>query len=737
MDNLDNMLSKCIKVDGKTFIPILPQSEPEEKIENFERKTNEEYFTIHNYNIKKAKEVKENKMNSKQIETFMDVDKYNPLGKNIEEDFHQIYFKDLKIDSVHPKKYMILKIISKIYVDKYVDKSTNFICEDANKDIINISIFNSEEYFNVKGWNELEKEIYTEGKYIIVIEPNYKMLKSKVDGLKIELPSEIIILNDKEELNYFLDKMNNNNNSCENLKLLGNLMIKNHFFEKSIFYYKKALNLNQLKNDKEMEIILFSNLSEAYLKYGYNTKCVEYADICLEKIDKAISSNSMKDKDKFISLQKIKNIFRKLKALVNLRNFKKAFEILFDTSNNNNKETIDKLLNMDIVKKLVDIIKDGCENINGKYNYIKMIEEEKINFDLDKYGDYINPKIEIKSEKSKGINMIAKENINEGELLIVEKAIVSSAVKNREKYDKLQNVTRQNPSLVAEVEMFNKLSKQVKKCPLDNEKFYMLFDGTNQSQTIEERKQYLYKQEKGEINLYYLKVNQTIVLNKYGSSRKFLYSKHLCTGLWGYGSFLNHDCLPNTSHFGIGDYIFIFCVKKINKGEEITTSYYSAMEPYDERQEVLRNNWRFKCQCQLCVYQEKKNDIQYNNFIKLFNSENNITIKKAEQFEEFLKSKKYSCYELANGYFYLEKFYANKYDISNTKKFSELVTKYEDGKNYTFQLHNLFVLLMIIIVKNGKEFFNVYKDIITYLKKYTPLSGDDIKYLIDEALKNY
>lgn len=736
MDNLDNMLNQYIKIDGKTFLPIFQKPEIEEKIENFKRKTNEEYFMIHNSNIKNAREVKENKINAKQIESFMDIDKYNPLGKNIEQDFQQIYFKDLKIGSVHFKKYIILKIISKIYVDKYVDKSTNFLCEDANKDITNIAIFNSEEYFKVKGWNELEKEIYKEGKYIIVIEPNYRMLKSKVDGLKIDFPSEIIILNEKDELNYFLDKMNNI--SCENLNLLGNLMIKNHFFEKAIFYYKKALNSNQLKNNEEIEITLYSNLSEAYLKYGYNTKAIEYADICLCKINNATSNKSMNNKDKFFSLQKIKNIFRKIKALVNLRDFRKASEILFNTSNNNkNKDTIEKLLKMDITQKLVDIIKEGCENNNGKYNYIKMIEEEKINFDLDKYGDYLSPKIEIRSEKNKGINIIAKENINEGELLIVEKAIVSSSEKNREKYDKLQNVTRQNPSLVAEIELFNKLSKKAKKCPLDNEKFYMLFDGTNQNKTIEERKQYLYKQDKGEINLYYLKVNQTIVLNKYRSSRKVLYSHHLCNGVWGYGSFLNHDCLPNTSHFGIGDYIFIFCVKKIDKGEEITTSYYSAMEPYDERQEMLKNNWRFKCQCQLCNYQEKKNDIEYNNYIKLFNSNDNITVKKAEKFEEFLKSKKYSCYELANGYFILEKFYANKKDFIKTKKFSELVTKYADGKNYTFQLDNLFLLLMIIIVKNGDQFFNVYKNIINYLKKYTPLSAEDIKYLLDDAIKNY
>ena len=110
--------------------------------------------------------------------------------------------------------------------------------------------------------------------------------------------------------------------------------------------------------------------------------------------------------------------------------------------------------------------------------------------------------------------------------------------------------------------MFNKLSKKLKKAPLDNEKFYLLFDGKNLNQTLEERKQYLYLQEKGDIKLNYFKVNQSICLNKYGSSRGMFKTSDLCTGVWGNTSFFNHDCLPNTSHFGISDYIFIFCVKK-------------------------------------------------------------------------------------------------------------------------------------------------------------------------------
>ena len=303
----------------------------------------------------------------------------------------------------------------------------------------------------------------------------------------------------------------------------------------------------------------------------------------------------------------------------------------------------------------------------------------------------------------------------------------------------MQNVTDDNPSLIAEIEMFNTLSKKLKKAPLDNEKFYSLFDGRNLNQTLEERKQYLYLQEKGEIQLNYFKVNQSICLNKYGSGRGMFHKSDICTGVWGNASFFNHDCLPNTSHFGISDYIFIFTVNKIDKNEEITSSYCQASEPYDERQEKLNTNWRFKCKCQLCVFQEKKNDIEYNNYVKLFYNEdyNKISLDSAKHFEEYLGKKKYSCYELANGYLHLEKYYSYLKDYTKTKQFSELVTKYADGKNYRFQLNNLLSLFYCICsCHNDNQFFVVFNEIVKYLKKYTPLSNDEIKYIFQESFDN-
>ena len=131
----------------------------------------------------------------------------------------------------------------------------------------------------LKDWDKLEKEIYTEGKYIIIIEPYFKIYITGSDGLKIEYPNEIILFNNKDDLNYFLDKINKS--SPENYKLIGNLMMKNGFYEKAIYYYNEAINQNNNNKNDIIDIILDSNLSEAYIKYGYFTKAIQKADYCL------------------------------------------------------------------------------------------------------------------------------------------------------------------------------------------------------------------------------------------------------------------------------------------------------------------------------------------------------------------------------------------------------------------------------------------------------------------------
>lgn len=270
---------------------------------NFQRKSREEIISSHNLNIKMIKEHRNSGSTSINFNNVIELGTYNPLGKNIEEDFKEIKINNLEIRASHPKKYLILKIISKTCL---VD-SLNFIGEDNNKDVINVAVYDAEKFYNIKDWDELENKIFTEGKYLIVIEPFYTLCTCPCgyDKLRIESPNEIIIFDNKEEMNNFLDKIRPENISPENFKLIGNLMMKKKLYEKAIFYYEKVIKESNNKIDDNLDIVIHSNLSEAYIKYGYFSKSIQNADYCLKKIDELTKDKNMSSSD-FLFQQKLK-----------------------------------------------------------------------------------------------------------------------------------------------------------------------------------------------------------------------------------------------------------------------------------------------------------------------------------------------------------------------------------------------------------------------------------------------
>ena len=68
----------------------------------------------------------------------------------------------------------------------------------------------------------------------------------------------------------------------------------------------------------------------------------------------------------------------------------------------------------------------------------------------------------------------------------------------------------------------------------------------------------------------------------------------------------NHSCKPNSikwvegSH-GNGNHSELRACEEINEGDEITIGYISKREHiYEERQDYLHKQFRFRCSCPLC-----------------------------------------------------------------------------------------------------------------------------------------
>ena len=292
--------------------------------------------------------------------------------------------------------------------------------------MIPILIYDAENYYslNLDDWDWVQ-DFYSEGKYILIINPNYVIYDEKMyetegtDGLLCLSPNETILFNNEEDLNTFFDLINSNN-----FESLGNIMIMKEFYDKAIYFYEKAIQINKIGLNM---VKTYSLLCECYIKYQYYTKGLENIDKCFNLIDNLAQENKNNILDETFILT---SLFRKIRCLLGLRNFKNAYKLLIKIKEEKqfqNRYTLDETTINNFMKEednvsVINILNTGYNNSLGNFNIKQMLNDEKEKFFLDN-GDYINPKIEISFEENKGIQIIAKEDINIGEYILVEKAI--------------------------------------------------------------------------------------------------------------------------------------------------------------------------------------------------------------------------------------------------------------------------------------------------------------------------
>ena len=422
-DSKNNIIFNEMEVE-----PYKTKEEEPDKYYNYSRLPNNEYIIRHKIGAESNKKeisemVKIYGFNPYNKVFTLNINHYFPEGYNLLPFYKQVNINSLSLGEINYNKYIVLKIISKLYKARAI----LFLGEDENKNILKISIYNYYNYYKVNKEEELQK-IFDIGKYIICINSFYKIYQSMDDGLRIESPAETILLDNLNELNYFFDK--NNNRNIQNLKELGNFFMQKKIYEKAIYYYIESLKLineNEFENKEEINIIVNSNLIEAYLKYGYYTKALLYSNKGFELLkkynDNLKKGNKINEK---IEFQKQKILYRKIRALKGLRQFYKIYELLYnklpkDFRKNNLKifdilykvydseikideilygKGLKNILNLNEFKDLLFDLGEKIDNECGKFNFCKTLKIEQTNFNLE-CSNYYSHKINLDFDKKK------------------------------------------------------------------------------------------------------------------------------------------------------------------------------------------------------------------------------------------------------------------------------------------------------------------------------------------------
>ena len=679
----------------------------------YKRMPNEERLKKFNKELKKMIRIKNDKSYFQFKQTCTTDSKVGSTHKSFNPKMKPITIKEMTMGNTYRDRYIKFEIVTEL--DMIV--SIMFLGKDDNGDLVLIAVYNYENYYGTKDYDQLSY-IFQKGKYIIVLEPFYKMFGSGEDGIRIEDPNEIIIFDDKE----WMDKFINVENKEESFRLLNDENDKNYdsLYKEAnksfaIENYKMALvHFIKLKTIKPEEKEFDMKIIECYFNIPYYSKVIE-------KCDELLDENDLKN-EKYI----LNALAFKLKSLLKLKKVTEAKNIV-----DNKKDLIIK--NESQFFEIEEEIKRKIKNINGEFDLGELYEKSKDNFNID-IGEYISNKIEIKNDKIKGISIYAKEKINKGEIIVVSKAIIADNLKNEKNkknmYLQYDNPDKEEYEKTGKIltykennELQNKLSYNISNYPEDYNELLYLFDGRNSNQNLEDR-----------LKIKEIDLKKIQRIFKFNSKILIFDDNPLSEGIWFYPSLFNHSCIPNCFQFGFGDILIITAINDIEKNNELTINYLNNDIPFDMRQNILKEKYDFNCNCELCNYEKNKfknceEKIIFNNYItklyNCFNIEENQEIKypTEKEIKEIIKfieknKKLFSCYEKSAIYIYCS-IGMRIYDTYLSYEYLEKALKYSENRNYEYEKYSLILSIQTaksmrsdvrydISIKKLKEFYEKY-----------------------------
>ena len=394
-----------------------------------------------------------------------------------------------------------------------------------------------------------------------------------------------------------------------------------------------------------------------------------------------------------------------------------------------------KLSDNDKIKELKIKNEDRIKESHGEYNFVKIFGDFKKNWDYNlDLAEYISDKIIIQQDKTKGLVLIAKEDINKGTLIIASKAIecISKEDKKQKKFYYQKDGYQ--------IKLLNKIKERMIYCKEDISEIYELYDKTNINLSLEERKQnYINNSSKKDI---IITENMAGIFSNSIATKLYLYDEFdTALGIFYYPSFMSHSCNPNTKILGIGNFVFIFTERLIKKNEEITTSYTESTEEYKKRQEKLKKYYGFECQCELCLVEknkfiekpEIKNKISsyINELITLINNpknENKLYLEKANEITKFIEENNDNINNYEKGVLYYDLFCLWPYEDESIKNYNLLKKGLEYCESEKSNIHFNGLIYCFLLKMYKINFVFNEKLCIEIRKKMTLLFNEVLGY---------
>ena len=393
------------------------------------------------------------------------------------------------------------------------------------------------------------------------------------------------------------------------LKMQGNTYMQDKQYLKAVKRYTGALKKlpsieKSSQEDIKNRLITLSNRAEGFLKLGYFYSSLKDCEEILENNKNYLFLLDITQKDKII----YRKGRSKEQLAITLEDLNEVSEIYEQMSEDSKKK-----FNIEIIKNNLNEKKN---NIQGKYNKEKLLSYEKKCLDIINakkyYLDSLNKEFENTSyfnkdliienfNDEKGIHYLAKEDIKEGSLLLVEIPIISIYEEEIKRFsstfEKFQKMGFTSNELAIEI-LFTIFKDRIE---FEEEKMNLI-NKISQLSSLNLKNYNKNKEERIKIFKYDEDNIKDIISNNailtVRNERNKITPKELCYGLYINCSFFNHSCDPNCFYFGIANMLIVKAIKDIKKGEELTVSYIEPKPMALRKNELLK--WDFTCNCKYC-----------------------------------------------------------------------------------------------------------------------------------------
>ncbi|KAL1590349.1 hypothetical protein WHR41_00638 [Cladosporium halotolerans] len=208
---------------------------------------------------------------------------------------------------------------------------------------------------------------------------------------------------------------------------------------------------------------------------------------------------------------------------------------------------------------------------------------------------------ERKESKGHGFGLFATKDIEEGAIIICEKALSIVWSHEAEGWTALTVDSRDEQTRVQPVGLTKAIVSKLMSNPSQIEKATSLF-GDHQGLG----KQLIIKDGTPVVDAF--QIHDIVSRNAFGPGESFATGKQdgrmASTGLWVRSAYINHSCIPNAKKDSVGDLMVFRATRSIKAGEEIFHCYAESYD-YEERAANLKTTWGFECDCRLCKAERK------------------------------------------------------------------------------------------------------------------------------------